>query len=839
MTDRLLLLDYLEQGATVITPNNRLSGEVLQFFFTNKPAFFKEKPRCLPWQVYLQTAYQSHCYQNPQIIFPVLLGAQQRRHLWADILSRDSSQSPNQGLLDEVQEAWSRCQRWLIDTNQPDFLHTSQTRQFQHWVEQFENELAERHAITDDQLVNFLINHSVKTAPKTIIWYCFDDYTPQQQALQQHLSAKGCTMHHMDLDQSLDDNARLYAAEDEENEYQQLTLWIRDNHIQNNKRIGIIVPDLQSKAKQLQRLLQQQLQGVSFNISLGQTLNDFSLVSHALSWLNLGTETFTNHQARLLLYSPFLAGSQTEQFERMQCLQDGKALQEASIERSILLPELQSRTPALGELVSHLKNYPEFASVHEWIDAFIDRLTCLGFPGEYALNSANYQCYSRFISLFDEFRELAFISAVMSKSQALNAFETLVATTIFQPETDEESIQILGLLEASGCVFDSLWVSNMTDECLPQKTKLSPFIPPFLQREQQMPHACPARELVLATKIIERLKNSGTHSVFSYPRLTKDKPNLPCPLLIALPAFSALTPEMATSLLALEHYIEDYRLPPGAHEKTIGGASLLANQAKCPFRAFVTHRLHTKQSVASSDGPNMMERGQITHKVMEILWQNLKNQTTLLAMPVKKLESLIISSIEKTLEPYKLSRKQSFSAPVQAVEQARLRRLVHACLEWEKTRPPFEVEALEKNFSISLAGLNFNLRIDRMDCVASDKKWVIDYKSSLPTNLPFREERPKEPQLLLYALLDEHINTLLFAGLKEGHVSVKGLSEESVDANGISNLKKGESWDDLRDIWQKQLTDLADEYSQGHCPPKPASPAVCQQCDFQSLCRFS
>ena len=838
MNNRLLLLDYLEQGATVITPNNRLSGEILQFFFNNHTTSFKEKPRCLPWQMYLQKAYNALCYQNPQTTFPILLTAQQCSHLWADIIFQPDELAFNQGLLDEVQEAWSRCQRWLVHTKQPDFLHTSQTRQFQEWAEQFEFSLENRHALTTDQLARFLMDHSIKTEPGIIIWYCFDDYSPQQQLLQDYLSSQGCDNIHLDLNLSPEETACIYTASDEENEYKQLMLWIRDNQSQGNKRIGIIVPDLQSKAKQLQRLVQQQLQDTSFNISLGQTLHDFPLVSQALTWLTLDNKTLDNHQARLLLYSPFLAGSQTEKFERMQSLQDCSALQEANIELTRLLPELHQRTPILARLLDNLCNYPDSATVDEWIDAFTGRLVQLGFPGECALNSANYQCYMRFLGLFEEFRSLGFISPVMTKNQALQAFGILASTTIFHPETTEGSIQILGLLEASGCEFDSLWISNMTDECLPQKTKLSPFIPPTLQREKQMPHASPARELALATTIVNRLKNSSSRSVFSFPRLSKDKPNLACPLLISLPSLSPLNSDTPTSMLALEQHHEDYQLAPDIHETTIGGASVLANQAKCPFRAFAAHRLHSRPSIAASDGPNMMERGQIIHRVMELLWQHLKTQKALLSLPSRDLDALIVSNIKQALEPYTLARKQSFSAPVQAVELNRLRRLVHACLDWERNRPPFEVEALEKNFNLTLGSINFNLRVDRMDCsVESNKRWVIDYKSSLSTNLPFREERPKEPQLLLYALLDDSINTLLFAGLKEGQISIKGLSEEEVD--GISTLKKGENWGELRDNWHRQLSELADEYSTGHCPPKPASPAVCQQCDFQSLCRFS
>ncbi|WP_051131959.1 hypothetical protein [Legionella tunisiensis] len=52
------------------------------------------------------------------------------------------------------------------------------------------------------------------------------------------------------------------------------------------------------------------------------------------------------------------------------------------------------------------------------------------------------------------------------------------------------------------------------------------------------------------------------------------------------------------------------------------------------------------------------------------------------------------------------------------------------------------------------------------------------------------EERPQVPQLLLYALLDETINALLFAQLKAGQLTCKGLSAETYSVPGIITLKK-------------------------------------------------
>src|SRR4029079_3574934 len=117
------------------------------------------------------------------------------------------------------------------------------------------------------------------------------------------------------------------------------------------------------------------------------------------------------------------------------------------------------------------------------------------------------------------------ISATLNKKEALDALTHLIENTIFQAKKTNAPIQISGLLEASGCEFDSLWVMGLTDQCLPQNTRLSAFIPPQLQRELLMPHSLPARELQFAKQTLQRLQRGSDTTVFSYSKLQGDNPN--------------------------------------------------------------------------------------------------------------------------------------------------------------------------------------------------------------------------------------------------------------------------------------------------------------------------
>ena len=835
------LFNLMGAGATVITPNNRLSNQLLHDFHLQQASLIKDKPHCLPYQAYLRDLFNKTRHLNPYTKHPVILSNLQQRQLWKKIITNQQDYPCNEGLLHEIQDAWTRCQHWQLDMDDPAFLHTPQTRQFQQWQQQFQQALNGLDSITDEQIIHqILLCEEASAMPPlatTVVWICFDDYTPQQRTLQHMLDAHGCQQYHYDLPQKIT-QTHLYAAHDRQDECLQMVDWLKCRLASGETRIGVVVPDLQAQHLPLQRLIQRHIPQDQFSISLGKPLTDYPLVTHALTWLGLDKRVMNNHQARLLLHSPYLFGAKSELSSRSHTMLNSNILLEADIPFDKLLEELRLTAPKLANVLDTLADYPKQASPQSWINLFKTRLISLGFPGEYPLNSSTYQCFQRFMGLFDELLQLSVITPMMSAQTALDVLRDAAKSTIFQTRKSTTPIQILGLLEASGCTFDSVWVSGLTDQCLPQKTSLSAFIPLDLQREREMPRAVIERELQFARQLLQRLQHGSEHSVFSYPRMSGDMPNMPSPLMVDLSEFAASTLPSPSSGTLLIRRMEEYLLPQSEFETASGGTSLLANQAKCPFRAFAAHRLHAKAESQLSTGPDASERGQIIHRIMELLWQQIKSQQRLQALTHEALDELIDVAIHNTLAPYIHNRRLSFPRLVQDVELSRLRRLVSACLDWEKQRPTFAIEALEQTFNINLAGIDFRVRIDRLDRLESGEKWVIDYKTSTPVVKPWNEDRPESPQLLLYALLDDAINALLFLQLKAGRLTCSGLSQEAIPTKGVTSLKKNESWSDHRKHWHQQLTTLASEFRAGICPPQPARTSTCSFCEFQNLCRI-
>lgn len=831
------LLDLLAGGATVLTPNNRLSAALLQEYFTFCKARTVNKPKCYPYNTALIKAFNQLKYQNPEQVYPILLNDAQCQHLWRTIIKSDQGITYSEGLLRSVMEAWKHCEQWQISSDNQEFNYTPQTRTFQKWWQRFNKKLAHINAINEHQLIPYLMNTRAPVLSQTVIWVCFDDFNPQQLTLQRHLNHINSTQYQYDLkDKQI--FPHVCTAKDNREEYQQLISWLKFKVEQGEQRIGVVIPNLEQESRSLQRTFLQHFDHELFNISLGEPLSEFLLVAHGLAWLSLNCNNLDPALAALLLQSPYIGYAKSEYLSRSQLLQDSTLLQKPRFSLAAFIKETYQSAPKLAELLNSIAPYPDIATPDEWIELFQNRLNAVGFPGDTGLNSENYQCFNRFSSLFDEFRQLNLLSQSLGHKEAIDAMTQLANNTIFQAQKTNAPIQISGMLEASGCEFDSLWIMGLNDQCLPKRPRLSAFIPPKVQRDLLMPHSLPSRELLFARQTLQRLERGSAETIFSYSKMQGDTPNLPCSLILNYPPYELISiSAKPLTKTCVESHNDNYLIPLLPDEKISGGTALLANQAKCPFKAFAEHRLKAKPTPQNNDGLDAKEKGIIIHKIMELLWRTLGSQKQLLSLNSLVLDKYIEQAIHSALSTTIQKNADLFPEPVQEIEFIRLKRLVVSLLEWEKQRPEFEIAALEESYSINLAGLDFSVRVDRLDKV-DGAKWVIDYKSSLPSSKPWNEDRPTEPQLLLYTLLDKEINTLILMQLKTGATLCSGLSETKLDIKGISSLKKEESWEERRNEWQQNLTLLAEELQQGHSPPQPASAAVCSQCDFQNLCRY-
>ena len=840
-----VLFQHLQCGHAIITPNNRLSTDWLEGYFLSLGQTACLKPHCLPYNTFVNQLFKQIQFLTPSTQHPIVLNDHQWHFLWQKLLE-DNGIFPSQGLIQEMNSAWNKLIQWQIDINHPSFQYSPQTQLFQSLVKTMRKNLQRTQAISAPELGQYLLPYLERLPAQTYVWACFDDLTPLQVALQSALvngvheryepSSVGWALAQQSpmLGQG-STYIKLYEAPDNNDECEQLCLWLTQQLANGLQKIGVVIPDLTQGQSTLTRTLSHTFKD-KINLSLGIALEKYPLISHAITLLGLNKETFSKEDMALLLQTPYILNAHDSLLKRARFLQKESLTKEAKIPASLFLHALQKDHLDLHDALISLEPYPECASAHVWGLRFKQRLISLGFPGPYGMASENYQCYQRLLRLIDELASLDVISPPLSRQQAINHLKQMAKSTLFQPKNEKKQIQILGLLEAQGIHFEALWVMGLTNHTLPSRGKPSAFLPLPLQREFNMPHASQDREIKLAYTTLSRLSKASPQTVLSYAKLDNDIPHMPSPMLdINLQPFIPLKAK-PPQLPQKESFNDSFKLPVLAPETIKGGSSILANQAKCPFKAFAAHRLSAYAPPTQDIGIDALTRGQILHKTMECFWQAVQSQQTLLSLDNHTQQLHIDNAIAKALKSWQQEKPETFNLISLDVEKTRLTRLVEELITFEKQRPAFQINALEKSFQLTIEGLSFNLRVDRLDIDEQQNKWVIDYKTQVPQRKPWHDERPEEPQLLMYALLDNDINTLLFLALNKGHITLSGFSENQTDIKGIQAKKDNIPWVTYQKNWQDTLSTLAKEFLDGHCETQPNRDSLCQNCDFNQLC---
>jgi probable DNA repair protein len=272
--------------------------------------------------------------------------------------------------------------------------------------------------------------------------------------------------------------------------------------------------------------------------------------------------------------------------------------------------------------------------------------------------------------------------------------------------------------------------------------------------------------------------------------------------------------------------VNDDQAPALATKTPRGGTRILSDQAACPFRAFARHRLGAEALEEPVEGLDARARGLLLHTLMKELWTDLKGSDGLKG----DVEPAIERSASKAVDEAKLEE------PMASLERQRLAKLAREWLEVERDREPFEVVAMEDKRKLSVAGLEINGRIDRLDRLASGGHALIDYKAGRPTPNDWMGERPDDPQLPLYALnAAEDVAALAFAKLKTGEMRYMGFSRTK---DALPKVAAAKDWTALVAGWNGELEALGAGFAAGEARVDPKKMLqTCRTCDLQPLCR--
>ena len=161
-------------------------------------------------------------------------------------------------------------------------------------------------------------------------------------------------------------------------------------------------------------------------------------------------------------------------------------------------------------------------------------------------------------------------------------------------------------------------------------------------------------------------------------------------------------------------------------------------------------------------------------------------------------------------------------------------------LDAERLRAPFEVEALEPGRTVARhGGLEFSVRVDRVDRLADGARVLIDYKTGIAA-ADWRGARPANPQLPIYALLKpDALVAVAYGRVNASECEFVAESERGsiFRPHGRPTKLEGQAnFAQLIGAWSQRIEKLAAEFAAGHAEVAPTTTA-CKTCRLHALCR--
>jgi ATP-dependent helicase/nuclease subunit B len=878
----------LRSGATLVVASQR-QARTLQIAYGRRMQQEEQlawpSPDLLTWNAWLERCWDE--FSAPLLAEEVsvprtLLSPVQESELWEAVIRHSAFGNEllqSHSTARVAQEAWRLSREWTIPLPPPDTAPNEDARAFALWSRDFDERCRvqgwqDRASLADTLIAAFASGRLC--APKRLLLFGFEEQTPQQQRLLEILRRAGTAVEPIGAYPAAQNVVRYELAGPLE-EIATAAQWARKRLEAGTSRIGIIVPDLGAMRPQVVRILDDTfvpgavLSGYAnaarpYNLSLGQALTQYPIVHTALQILELGKGELACEATGSLLRSPFLGGASVEWARRalldVACRQDEPLVR---INNLLRLAQDQDgeggwrahSAPMLAERLRNwralLDSFPKKQLPSAWAEGFARGLLALGWPGDRALDSEEYQTVEAWRELLSAFSSLDEITGRIDYAEAFSTLVRMTGERIFQPQVPEVPVQVMGLLEAAGLEFDSLWITGLHDAAWPDKPRPNPFLPIELQRRYILPHASAARELEFARRLTEWLLASAAEVIVSHARRSGDENLRPSPLIAHLPAREIEMPGMLGTLHRRVHearppldLISDERAPSlAAGTEARLGTGVFKDQAACPFRAFAHARLGARALDEPEPGLDALGRGILLHAVMERVWRNLKSHSQLCALPADAQRLAVRESVADAIAEMARERPQTFTARFIELEQARLEQLVLGWLEIEKQRAPFTVVLPEKDQTAIFGGLAIRIVPDRVDELEGGARVVIDYKTGIPKLNQWFGDRPDEPQLPIYALTQDNLAAVAFAQLRKNDARFLGIAAEAGLAPGVepvSGIKEAAapgSWKALLAEWRRVIDALGEAFRTGDARVAPKNGArTCEHCDVGPLCRI-
>jgi probable DNA repair protein len=760
-------------------------------------------PKIFSWQKFLVFIF-NQIEHTSNLISPLT-----QKIIWQDIIK-------NNALFPKVFNEYQLIHSYKIPVIEESFKSI-----FYHWLKTYQDKLQQNNWIDQQQLCALIEQHLDKI-PEDLCFYGFNHYTPEMLDFLEKVPHIISETEH--INQSY--NSVIYKNLEDELLY--TALWVKQKRENQEKSVAIVVDNIQEIKTPLSLIfddvLHQDKQPLEthqkqYNISSGNTLIEYPFIMDCVNFIKFAYQYASDELEPKLVekvfLSPFLKGFDTEKNLRAESI-NHKTFRQLSLNR---VNVFEVSPKVLAKLLNHLptdKDWFQNQKINFWAEFFYNILEALCFSAQIPSSSTNFQLLQKLRETIFEFNQLVIIDLKFDQKQALNLFEQTLKQTIFQPKSARTNIHILGLLEVQGLFFDEVRFLDFNQKVLPQSVKKLDFITDTTAKNYHLPNMTHQSCFEHATNLLTHLQNSGSQVQFSYAQQKEDLTFQENTLIDWENSEFGVKKIKPSLKLQFEETI-DNQAPKVIDKKVRSGVKILSNQAICSFKGFAT-RLNINDYEDDIFGFSHLEKGSILHKALELLTLDHRNKQSLAKLSDKDIQGFIKQAIKKYPKNKEIIK----------LEEQRLLKLIKSFLAKEQERDDFEITAIEKKQAVNINGLEFEVRLDRMDEV-SGQSIVFDYKSSLKKKADLTRNPLQESQLPIYAINNKP-DAISFIGLTLAEIKYVGLGE-------IVPFKKEKNISEYLDNWQQQLEQTSLNFQEGIADVLPEKGA-CEYCDLNTLCRI-
>jgi len=829
------LADALSDSGTVVTANRRLARVLGDRYATEQLGAGNKawrSPTILSRQDWLADLANTAAAQAD---LPTRINAQQSQLLWERCLRKDLHDSevsiPNLTRLSR--ETWQRLADWQISIGEVARSAQNEDQRLFATVAGRYLAVLEHENWVDDAGLGSLV---LKLIERQRIFFSghhtfvgFDRDRPIIVSIQESMLAAGIDVRNVPHAEP-GTRVSLQTFENTTAELRSAGAWARQQLEGNPEaRIAIIATGLDKDADAVARRVRE---GATpgwqhahrslfdaLNVSYGRRLSEYPAISVALMLLRWLVNDLSSTDVSMLLRSPLLGTATVAGRTRLELRL--RQLPDRRWSPSMITAELRGRDD--GENVSdwltrlaafskRRRELPKQAAPADWAVLFDEVLRAFGWPGQNTLDSDEFQLINRWRELLNEFARLGLVSSTMSASTAASRIELMAGDIVFQPESINAAVQLMGPLEASGAAFDALWLTGATTTNWPPAGTPSALVSRRLQEKNDMPDCTPANTLQYAVEMLTRLLGSSSSIVCSHAITDDDAEQTASGLLQLFPSTSEVAsadPGWHAAKLTARTDLraaEDDVPPVTAEEKISGGAGTVQRQLNDPVAAFVHGRMGARVIYPQAVGIPAMMRGNLIHDALYNLYIDLPSSDDIRDWRGTNLTERIDAAVDFAFARHERN-VDAVLQQLMMLERRRISGLLRQFVAVDGARQDFQVAAVEGKFEFVAGHIRLPLRFDRIDSIGESGITILDYKTGAKKRLLNRKKEVQEIQLFVYACATSApVSALALVNVDSREIAFDGAGLGYTDVD---------EWPDLLGQIKGQISTACDEISSG------------------------